>query len=146
MVEGERIHRDLDVLLECMQSSPKVGVLKIVMPNVSHPGAWSGPYQNSSVLPGLGSDLHWNLLHIQSNVNCRETTSGVWSGCVYHTLEVGQSTCLCVLVTPQAIKWMMFVLHQCTLYLPVCDGVHSKTVDIGWKNAFIWGLTIAVDF
>lgn len=55
--EGEWIHRDF-VLLECMQSSLKVGVLKILMPNVSHPSAWSGPYQNSSVFPGcLGLDL-----------------------------------------------------------------------------------------
>lgn len=49
----------------------------------------------------------------------------MWSGCVYHTLEVGQSSCLCVLVTPQAIKLMF----HCTLHL-LCDGFHQKTVDI----------------
>lgn len=42
-----------------------------------------------------------------------------------HTLEVGQSTSLCVLVTPQAIKRMMFALHQGSLDLPNCDSAAS---------------------
>lgn len=48
---------------------------------------------------------------------------------MYHTLEVGQSACLCVLVTAEAIKRMMFVLHQGTLHLEVCDDVHSAAYD-----------------
>lgn len=105
-------------------------------------------------VPGLGCDVHWNLPHIQSNVHCGETTSGVWSGCVYHTLEVGQSACLCLLVTPQAIKWMMFVLHQDTRALVICDGFHytvshwakMRMVEISLKNAFICRQTIVVEF
>ena len=38
-VERVRIDRDLDVLLVCMQSSLKVGVLEISMPNMSHHAA-----------------------------------------------------------------------------------------------------------
>lgn len=38
-VERVRIDRDLDVLLVCMQSSLKVGVLEILMPNMSHRAA-----------------------------------------------------------------------------------------------------------
>lgn len=57
-VEGGRIHKDFKVSLECMLSSLKAGLLKILMPNVSHPAAWSGPYQHSSVFPWcIGLDL-----------------------------------------------------------------------------------------
>lgn len=75
------------------------------MPNMSHQVVWPGLHQNSSL---FGSDLHWSLHHIRSKVNCTETTSGVLFGCVYHTLEVGQSSCLCLFVTPQAIKLMFY--------------------------------------
>lgn len=33
-------------------------------------------------VPGLRSDVPWISLRMQSNVNCRETTSGAWSGYV----------------------------------------------------------------
>lgn len=100
-------------------------------------------------VPGLGSDVHWNLLHIQSNVNWRETTSGVWSGCVYHTLEVGQSACLCLLVTPQVIKWMLFVQGTCHLWWFSLLNVPLGKDEDGrnkLKNAFICGLTILSGF
>lgn len=68
-------------------------------------------------VPELGPDVHWIFaLYIRCDVNCRKTTSGVWSGCAYRTLDVGQPThCLCGLVTPpQTIKRMTFALHHCT--------------------------------
>ena len=78
-----RIHRNLDVLLECMQSSLKVGVSEILMPNVSHPAFWSGPYQNSSVFPGcLGLDLIFTGTCFVYGAML--TAEKVWSGCVSH--------------------------------------------------------------
>lgn len=99
------------------------------MPNVSHPAACSGPYQNSSVFPGcLGLDAMFTWTCMQSNVNCRETTSGVWSGCVYHTLEAGQSACVCVCWWQQRpLKECFFLLYQRTLHLPISDDIHSSS-------------------
>lgn len=100
-----RIHRNLDVLLECMQSSLKVGVSEILMPNVSHPAFWSGPYQNSSVFPGcLGLDLIFSGTCFVYGAMLTAEKPHLECGLdVYHTLEAGQYACPCVLVTPQAI-------------------------------------------
>ncbi len=115
-VEVDWIHRDLDVLLECMQSSLKVGVLKILMPNVSHPTAWFWPSQeliSFPWVPGLGSDVHWNLLCMRSNVN--HIWSGVWL-CVSHFGGLPVYLSVCVLVTPQAIKRMMLWTRALCIY------------------------------
>lgn len=67
-------------------------------------------------MPGLRSDVRWIPLHMHSNVNCRERTSGVWSGCVCLSLEVGQSRCACLLVTPQAIDVCVALASSTSLW------------------------------
>lgn len=83
-------------------------------------------------MPGLKCDLRWNLLHISSNVNCKETTSGVWSGCVYHTLEVGQFSmraCVCVHWWPRQIKRIFFYTLVWWLHFEVALFIKTMTVD-----------------
>lgn len=101
------------------------------MPNVSHPAAWSGPYQNSSVFPGcLGLDLMFTgtcflygamLTAEKPHLECGlDVCITLW--------RLASLLVLCVLVTPQALKRMMFVLHQGTLRVPICT---TMTVDVG---------------